>query len=210
MKITIPCLALSILAASGLAACSDRGRPGPDGGPKGGDARQTTALMFSPNGEPLNGGSQGQPSCELAMNYWLDRADANHDGRLSREEFLADARAQFAKMDLDGQGTLTSEEIARFRQPFRQGTHMRDIPDPVMSADKNLNFMVTPEEFQQQAAETFARLDAGGKGAIERPDLAAPCAALAKFGGTEKPDRPKTQEPGGGPGRGGPGGGMPR
>ncbi len=207
MRITIPCLTLSILVASGLAACSDRGRSGPEGG---GEVRQTPALMFSPNGEPLNGGSQGQPSCELAMNYWLDRADANHDGRLSREEFLADARAQFAKMDLDGQGTLTSEEIARFRQPFRQGTHMRDIPDPVMSADRNLNFMVTPEEFQQQAAETFARLDAGGKGAIERPDLAAPCAALAKQGGSDKSQRPNASEPGGGPGGGGPGRGGPR
>ena len=194
MKITIPCLVLSVLAISGLSACSDRGRAGP----KGGDARQIPALMFSPNGEPLNGGPLGQPSCELAMNYWFDRAEANHDGRLDRAEFLADARAQFAKMDLDGHGTFTSEEINRYRQPFRQGTHMCDIPDPVMSVDRNLNFMVTYEEFQRQAEETFSRMDAGGKGAIERTDLVPLCAALAKQSGTDKSDRPNASEPGGG------------
>jgi Ca2+-binding EF-hand superfamily protein len=191
-------LLLAALATTGLAACSGHGRPGPEGGAKGDASRQVPTLMFSPNGEPLNGGSLGQPSCELAMNYWLDRADADHDGRLSREEFLADARAQFAKMDLDRQGFLTSEELGRFRQPFRQGTRTGNMTDPVMSADRNLNFMVTPEEFQKQAEETFARLDAGGKGAIERSDLAATCADLAKWNETQNPNKTGGGRPGGG------------
>ncbi|MGE4529524.1 MAG: hypothetical protein AB7D00_14260, partial [Rhodospirillaceae bacterium] len=180
MKTASLLLAVSMLATIGLAACSDRSRPPREGGPGGREARQSPALMFSPNGEPLNGGALGQPSCGLAMNSWFDRTDANHDGRLDREEFLADARAQFAKMDVNRLGYLTNDALSRYRQPFRQGTRSNNVIDPVMTADKNLNFMVTPEEFQQHAAEAFAQLAAPQGSAIDRAGLAAYCAQQAQ------------------------------
>jgi len=209
MKTTKRLIVLSILAAAGLGACSERGgRPGPEGtGPGGRDPHASVALIFSPNGEPLNGGRLGQPSCELAMDDWFDRNDSNHDGRLDRDEFLADARAQFVRMDLDRLGYLTTDVLARYRNPFRQGSGPLNAPDPVMSADRDLNFTVTRDEFLRQADEVFARLDAGRKGAIVRADLAAVCARQAKSGGR----RPSSAGPGndpGGPG-GRPGGGMP-
>lgn len=201
MRSASPLLALAIVAAIGLTACSSRQRPPRDGGSGVKDTRLTPALMFSPNGEPLNGGALGQPSCSLAMNYWFNRTDANRDGRLDREEFLADARAQFAKMDVNHQGTLTNDALSRYRQPFRQGTRSTEVIDPVMTADKNLNFIVTPEEFEQHAAAVFTQM-AAPQGGIERAGLAAYCAQQTQSTGTAGDSRRP-------PAQGGPGGGRP-
>ena len=159
-----------LLLAAGLSACA--GHHGRSKHPV------PPQLLYSPNGEPLNGGPLGTPPCDAAMAGWFDRIDANHDGRVDREEFLADARAQFARMDVEHYGYLTSEELDRYRAPYRRGTR---IPpgggnDPVMSADSDLDFKVTPEEFAAQAAETFKRL-AGPDGTIGRDRLPSLCKA---------------------------------
>jgi Ca2+-binding EF-hand superfamily protein len=78
------------------------------------------AMIFSPNGEPLNGGPLGRPTCRDAMSHWFDRVDANHDGVISREEFMADAQTQFQRMDIDKNGYLLAEEVGRFRLPYEQ------------------------------------------------------------------------------------------
>jgi len=189
MKTTRTLLAAAILTAIGLTACSQRHQPPRQGGPGGEASARSPALMFSPNGEPLNGGSLGQPSCSLAMNYWFDRTDANHDGHVDHGEFLADARAQFSKMDVDKRGYLTSEALDRYRTPFRKGTRANNVLDPVMTADKNLNFMVTPEEFQSYAEEVFTEMRAGHAAAIERSDLAAYCRRQTQLNGTDETTR---------------------
>ena len=62
------------------------------------------SVIFSPNGEPLSGGTLGHPSCVEAIAGWFDRVDTNHDGIIDRNELLADARIQFLRMDRDGDG----------------------------------------------------------------------------------------------------------
>jgi len=79
-------------------------------------------MLYSPNGEPLNGGTLGRPTCQEGMSRWFERVDANHDGVISRDEFLADAQIQFRRMDIDKNGYLVPEELERFRRPYRQQT----------------------------------------------------------------------------------------
>lgn len=74
--------------------------------------------IFSPNGEPLNGGPLGHPACNDAVSGWFARVDANHDGTLDLDEFLADARRQFAVMDLDKNGEITPDELSAYRAAF--------------------------------------------------------------------------------------------
>ncbi len=172
-------LAAALLLAAGLSACAHHGRhrhPSPP------------PLFYSPNGEPLNGGPLDHPSCETAMAGWFGRVDANHDGRIDRNEFLADARAQFARMDVEHFGYLTSEELDRYRAPYRKGTRMPPGGgrDPVMSADADLDFKVTPEEFMAQASETFNRL-AGSDGTIGRDTLPSLCKAQAAPSSSDSP-----------------------
>lgn len=46
---------------------------------------------------------------------WRDRADANHDGRVSREEFRQAGSARFDSADANHDGRLTAEERAAIR-----------------------------------------------------------------------------------------------
>ena len=173
-------------------------------------------ILYSPNGEPLNGGSLGAPSCSDAMTHWFDRVDTNHDGVISHDEFMADAQAQFRRMDIDGNGYLVSEELGRFRraylQPVTTGPQVNAEPpptsastdassashakhkrgagqgedhtsnpaaandiDPVMAADSNLDFKVTPEEFTAHAEKTFLALDGNADGILSRDEILLRC-----------------------------------
>ena len=81
---------------------------------------QAPNILFSPNGEPLSGGPLGPPKCEAALAGWFNRVDVNHDGVIDRQEYLADAKAQFAKMDLDHDGYVTAAKLSVFRAPYEE------------------------------------------------------------------------------------------
>lgn len=89
-------------------------------------------VLYSPNGEPLSGGPLGQPSCEAALSGWFNRIDANHDGAVDRQEYLADARSQFQKMDIGHDGYITASKLTVYRAPYEEGSPAaageRDIP----------------------------------------------------------------------------------
>ena len=52
------------------------------------------------------------------MAAWFNRTDTNHDHTIDLAEFLADARRQFALMDLDHDGEITPDELAIYRAPY--------------------------------------------------------------------------------------------
>jgi hypothetical protein len=85
------------------------------------DRARSTQTFFSPNGEPLNGGPLGYPTCSDAMTGWFNRVDTNHDGTIDLNEFVADARRQFAVMDLDHDGEVTPDELTAYRAPYDLG-----------------------------------------------------------------------------------------
>jgi len=176
-----------------LAACSHQEATTP---------KQRTTILYSPNGEPLAGGILGNPACHVAMSGWFGRL-AGAEGKIPREAFLADARAQFARMDIDHNGYLVSEELERYRRPYRpviaaakppeeekkhrpsNGKHdsdkskddepIEDGGDPVMSADTNLDFKVTPEEFTIHAQKIFSELNTHNDGALSSDEVLTRC-----------------------------------
>jgi EF hand len=104
-------LCLAMAAIVGVDACSAHHGGRPSG-----------RRLYSPTGEPLNGGPLGQPSCTDALSAWYERVDTNHDGMVDRDEFLADGRRQFAVMDLDQDGVITPAELAMYRAPYESET----------------------------------------------------------------------------------------
>jgi len=152
-------------------------------------------IIYSPTGDPLNGGPLGRPACPEAMKHWFARVDTKHDGAITLDEFLADAKTQFQRMDIDKNGYLVSEEVERFRMAYREepvgeksgeqssgGHHGKEhggneggsnasVIDPVMSADTNLDFKVTPEEFMAYSEKTFKSLDTDHKGKLSLPEV---------------------------------------
>jgi Ca2+-binding EF-hand superfamily protein len=100
--IAIPFLAaLGVLA---LAACVGDG-PG-DPAPKG----PRSSLFLSPAGEPFHAGP-GQP---YPVGVWFAQADANHDGKLTRDEFRADFARFFKLLDDNHNGSLDGVEVQRY------------------------------------------------------------------------------------------------
>jgi hypothetical protein len=107
----LPAMLLVTLIALGVTGCGSRSHSGqPRGGP--------TTMIFSPNGEPLNGGKLGRPTCAVAMSRWFNRVDTNHDGLISWAEFAIDMRTQFRRMDIDGSGYITPSGLEQFREPY--------------------------------------------------------------------------------------------
>jgi len=86
-------LALGLIAAAFALAANAESRP--------------DNLFISPCGEPFLAPA-GQPYPVVA---WFDKVDANHDGKIDKAEFTADAAAFFSRLDTNGDGVLTSDEI---------------------------------------------------------------------------------------------------
>ncbi|PHY20534.1 hypothetical protein [Caulobacter sp. BP25] len=114
-------LALSAILAAALSACAsgppDGGPSDPDGsdfGPPGrggpGGPGGGPQLFISPAGEPFRA-PPGQP---YPVTTWFAGADANHDGALSREEFVADSLRFFAVVDADRDGVIDGFEVSAY------------------------------------------------------------------------------------------------
>lgn len=91
---TVPPLAAQPPAAPD----ASRVRPGP--------------LFIAPSGEPFRGVA-GTPYPVVA---WFARADADHDGKLTRGEFRKDAMSYFPTLDQNGDGIVDAREITRYEE----------------------------------------------------------------------------------------------
>lgn len=107
----------------------------------------------------------------------LEKADANGDGAVSRQEFTSFRAAQFTRMDRNGDGFITDTDIPRFVQnrlpPEMSGDNMR------ATFDANKDGKVSQSEFVNGPSLVFDRTDTNGDGAVARTELEAARAALA-------------------------------
>jgi len=67
-------------------------------------------LFISPCGEPFTA-LKSEP---YPIVKWFQGADANHDGKLDIDEMRADAQRFFKVLDVDGDGTIESQEVTYY------------------------------------------------------------------------------------------------
>jgi hypothetical protein len=118
-------------------------------------------VFISPSGEPFRA-AKGQP---YPVDVWFNRADANHDGVLTLDEFEADAVAFFRKLDANGDGVIDGFEINDYEQkiapeilPRIGRLTARDIPPlPYEGADEDRRRQAQAQAQAQanQEAEEF-------------------------------------------------------
>jgi len=183
---------LALATPLALGACGGSGEP------------KQVRRLFSPSGEPLNGGVLGLPSCEEAMSKWFDRIDAEHRGGIGEAAFLEDARRQFRVMDQNHDGVVTPAELASYRAPFaiprkrQQGgaetTNMNlsmpatlshrndpellaDFSDPVMVADRHFRNVVSEADFLAYEHDNFVELNTARNGRLSRKEVLHGCEA---------------------------------
>jgi len=111
-----PMLSLMLaLAAAGCAAQPhgfEHGPPGRrldghGGGGRLGFGRERGLLFISPVGEPFRSG----PGASDPERAWFDGADTDHNGKLTRAEFTADALRFFAVLDRGHDGEIDPDDI---------------------------------------------------------------------------------------------------
>jgi hypothetical protein len=111
-----------------------------------------TNIFISPSGEPFH----AAPGAPYPIDAWFNRADTNHDGALSLEEFQADAVAFFHKLDANGDGVIDGFEIEAYEQkiapeilPRIAQLTARDIPPlPAESRDDISRLQAAPQEHE--------------------------------------------------------------
>ncbi len=110
-------LAPAVLILAACASDDPGGRGGPGSG-RGGppeprrDPHKDASLFISPAGKPF----RADPGKPYPVRDWFAQADANHDGKITREEFRADFEAFFKTLDLDHDGILDGEEIRAYEE----------------------------------------------------------------------------------------------
>lgn len=115
----------------------------------------------------------------------LRRFDANKDGKVTKDEFLAKVKERFAEMDLNNDGKITDDDLP----PMMRGRNVLAGGDAggmgggmgrggpgmgwLRGADANKDGVITLEEAQAAAAKQFDQFDRTKDGAVDKADFDA-------------------------------------
>lgn len=138
LRLLTPLMCLAFAAGPVAAVDGPPSGPGYIGSGLGG------LIFISPSGQPF----RAAPGGAYPVADWFAIVDANHDGKISSDEFNADAGHFFGALDVNGDGYISSAENTRYEsQVAPEITHMdpridqpKDHtidPDPDMDADPN-------------------------------------------------------------------------
>ncbi|MGI9524298.1 MAG: EF-hand domain-containing protein [Hyphomicrobiaceae bacterium] len=120
----------------------------------------------------------------------IRRFDTDKDGKVTRSEFNARVGERFERGDLDGDGSITDQDLppllrdrgvlsGRVELPrshghgFRRGRAAHRILRFVQGADANGDGAITLEEASVAAGERFDRFDRNDDGVVDRADFDA-------------------------------------
>jgi Ca2+-binding EF-hand superfamily protein len=101
----------------------------------------------------------------------FERADANNDGSVTREEFLAARAAQFARLDRNSDGYIDSRDIPKRLAQRRQQQGGGDFMASQFDADGDGK--VSKQEFIDGPTLIFDRADADKNEVLDPKELAA-------------------------------------
>jgi hypothetical protein len=194
-----PIIVVSACLLLALAACAsgpphgrggfDRGGSGRGGAEHGGRGgppdRPREQVFISPAGEPFRAAA-GQP---YPLAAWWARVDPVGAGSIAQDALTKDFERFFAVLDTDKSGDIDAFEVTAYEnkvapeilagiggRPGAAGYGLLFDPEPVRSADTDLDGHVTLDEYRRKALLAFQRLDKNKDGRLERSELPTPAA----------------------------------
>ena len=130
---------------------------------------------------PSAAAAQGGPRLDQAF----DQMDANHDGVVSRAEFIASRHARFLGLDRNHDGYLTAADIP----PLAHLTGRADKISAMLARfDLDHDGKVSEQEFVTGSLAMFDLADTNHDGVLTRAEAAAATQAMrARAAGKAKP-----------------------
>lgn len=95
----------------------------------------------------------------------LTEADANEDGKTTKEELAKHRADQFSKLDRNSDGVVSTKD--KPRGPIMKKKYSEVFDQVVPQYDTDLDGTITRAEWNTMKRDPFAMLDANGDGAIE-------------------------------------------
>lgn len=144
---------------------------------KAAKAPAPAGVFVSPSGEPF------RPTAAAPDPFatWFARVDANHDRRIDRAEFEADARAFFKTLDANGDGVIDGFEVTAYETKVAPELAARaeghgpdtllDDPEPVSGADLDLTSRITQAGWLRITERRFDLLDKKRQGFLDHGAL---------------------------------------
>jgi Ca2+-binding EF-hand superfamily protein len=102
----------------------------------------------------------------------LAEADRDGDGSVTRSEFAQHRAERFTRMDRNGDGVLSADDLGRLAR-FRRDAAGR-FRDFIRQADRNGDGRLTQDELREAPTPVFDRLDANGNGRLEAGEIRRP------------------------------------
>jgi hypothetical protein len=90
---------------------------------------QTAQIASKPSASPTAAGKPGAAPVNVpdVASHQIARFYLNNDGKVSRDEFLKPAQANFKRTDLNGDGFVTAPELSEFgKRQMAEFTKMRE------------------------------------------------------------------------------------
>ena len=102
----------------------------------------------------------------------LTDADANEDGKTTKEEFAQHRGEMFSKLDRNDDGVINRKD--KPKGPIRKKKYSEALDAVLPQFDKDLDGTITRVEWNTMERDPFAMLDANGDGAIEKSEIPSP------------------------------------
>ena len=109
----------------------------------------------------------------------IEQADANHDGKVTRQEYIDARAAQFSRMDRNGDGFIDNADA---REGADQSERGRRAASAIRGRiDSNGDGKVSKEEFVNAPTMVFDKFDADKNGELDAKELEAARSAAGRW-----------------------------
>ncbi len=150
---------------------------------------------------PAQDGPRERPGFGRGPGLGFMALDTDHDGTISAKE-IANAPESLRKLDKNGDGQITEEEVRPPRPPEREtaGPGPDELVETLMAFDKNHDGKLSKDELPERMQGTFERGDTNKDGFLTADEIRVMAKAQAAPRARDGEER---RRPEGGPGRGG-------
>lgn len=111
----------------------------------------------------------------------FDRADANGDGLVTRDEFTNARAGQFASRDRNGDGFIDDGDLGR--RAAGRARISQAMSAMVKQFDSDNDGKIAKQEFVDGGAKLFDRADADESGSLDKNEIEAANASLRQAAG---------------------------